>query len=56
VCPVFPGAVERLRWPLEDPAREGQPREQNLTAFRRARDTILEALQEIFPKPQANRD
>jgi arsenate reductase len=45
VCPVVPGRVERLHWPLADPA--GAPPEQTLARFREVRDEIgrrLEAL------------
>lgn len=45
VCPVVPGRVERLHWPLPDPA--GAPADQALSKFRTVRDEIrtrLEAL------------
>jgi arsenate reductase (thioredoxin) len=45
VCPVVPGRVERLHWPLPDPA--GAPPDQALAKFRQVRDEIrarLEAL------------
>jgi thioredoxin type arsenate reductase len=45
VCPVFPGRVERLHWPLEDPAAEQGSEEERRAAFRRVRDQILERLQ-----------
>jgi arsenate reductase len=40
-CPkLFPGALQRLVWPFEDPAAvEGSP-EDRLAAFRRVRDEI----------------
>lgn len=49
VCPVLPGRVERLHWPIRDPARldDKAPHEEKLNAFRVARDEIgrrLEAL------------
>jgi protein-tyrosine-phosphatase len=45
VCPVFPGDVERLHWPLPDPARvEGEA--DRLEAFRAARDAIEARLRE----------
>ena len=44
VCPVFPGPVRRLHWPLPDPAREG-----SLEAFRAVRDEIRRRLEELWP-------
>ncbi|MGH7127259.1 MAG: arsenate reductase ArsC [Planctomycetaceae bacterium] len=39
-CPVFPGEVERLHWPFEDPTHaEGSP-EDTLAWVRRVRDEI----------------
>jgi arsenate reductase (thioredoxin) len=42
VCPVFLGQVRRLHWPIADPACKDTSlaREQMLTRFRTARDTI----------------
>lgn len=42
VCPVFLGKVRRLHWPVPDPASKDAsiPREEMLTRFRTARDTI----------------
>jgi arsenate reductase len=50
VCPVFLADVERLHWPIADPASDDPSltREQMLARFRRARDEIearLEALE-----------
>ena len=42
VCPVVPGRVERLHWPLPDPA--GAPPDQALARFRDVRDQIRERL------------
>ena len=39
-CPAFPGAVERLHWPFEDPAAITGSSETRLDAFRRVRDQI----------------
>jgi arsenate reductase (thioredoxin) len=46
VCPVLPGQVKRLHWPISDPAAVDQAAkpEQALAAFRTARDQILQRL------------
>jgi arsenate reductase (thioredoxin) len=43
VCPVFLGKAKRLHWPIVDPASKDPsiPREEMLSRFRTARDTIL---------------
>lgn len=47
VCPVFLGGARRLHWPIPDPASKDAsiPREEMLTRFRAARDTIREKLE-----------
>jgi arsenate reductase len=47
VCPVFPGHVRRLHWPIPDPATTDAsiPRAEVLQRFRRARDEIRERLE-----------
>jgi arsenate reductase len=39
-CPVFPGVVTRLHWPLEDPAKATGSEAERLAVFRRIRDEI----------------
>jgi arsenate reductase len=40
-CPrVFPGVLQRLYWPVEDPAALQGPEEQKLAKFREVRDQI----------------
>jgi arsenate reductase len=39
-CPIFPGAVKRLHWPLTDPAAVEGSEELRRQAFRRTRDDI----------------
>ena len=56
-CPVFPGNVRRLHWPVDDPAASTGSPEQVRQAFRRARDElrshILELLRDISQKKEA---
>lgn len=48
VCPVVPGAVRQLHWPLPDPAGvEGTP-EEKLATFRATRDRLREKLPELW--------
>ena len=40
-CPhIFPGALNRMYWPFDDPAQAQGSEEQRLTVFRRVRDEI----------------
>lgn len=45
VCPIVPGRVERLHWPLPDPA--GGPEADAPDRFRRTRDEIERRLREF---------
>jgi arsenate reductase len=56
VCPVFPGNVRRLHWPIDDPAAKGEPlpREEMLARFRRARDLIREHPDTLRAQPTAD--
>ena len=47
VCPVFLGKARRLHWPTPDPASKDASisRDEMLTRFRTARDTIREKLE-----------
>lgn len=47
VCPVVPGSVRRLHWPLEDPA-EAWGEEEMLRRFRETRDLLTEKLGALF--------
>lgn len=49
VCPVFLGKARRLHWPIPDPASKDPsiPREEMLTRFRTARDTIRRMLEQL---------
>ncbi len=48
VCPVFLGKAKRLHWPIDDPASSDTSfdREEMLSRFRIARDTISKRLEE----------
>ena len=45
VCPVVPGRVERLHWPLPDPA--AAPLGQALAKFRAVRDELRQRLEAL---------
>ena len=53
VCPVFPGNVQRLHWPLPDPGAidPALPQEERLERFRHVRDTIRARLFALFGHP-----
>lgn len=57
VCPVFLGKARRLHWPIPDPASKDAsiPREEMLTRFRRARDTIREMLEQLVREQEVRR-
>ena len=40
VCPAYPGQVNRLHWPFDDPAHATGTEEEQLSVFRRVRDEI----------------
>ena len=44
VCPVLPGDVRRLHWPIPDPAAATGNEEERREAFRNARDEIRRRL------------
>jgi arsenate reductase len=48
VCPVVPGRVKRLHWPLPDPA--AAPPEQAAARFRSVRDEIARRLKTLAPE------
>ncbi len=48
-CPVFPGReVERLHWPLDDPAAASGTEEQKRDVFRRVRDEVRLLIEEYW--------
>jgi arsenate reductase len=48
VCPIFPGEVEVLHWPLPDPAAAANPEADLLEQFRETRDEIQTRLRRFF--------
>jgi arsenate reductase len=40
ICPILPEKVERIHWPLPDPAAAGGGRREKLGAFRRVRTEL----------------
>lgn len=48
VCPIFPGMVKRIAWPLPDPASAQGTRAAQLAAFVEVRDEIECRLRELF--------
>ena len=50
VCPVFPGNVRRIHWPIEDPAATTGPEHEVLDAFRKARDEIQRRIEEAMSR------
>lgn len=61
-CPAFPGLGERHFWPVPDPAAVEGTEDQELEAFREARDRIERyildwlASRETSPRDNGNRD
>jgi arsenate reductase len=47
VCPVFLGQVERLHWPLPDPANRDLPLAEQKELFRQTRDTMTVKLETL---------
>lgn len=56
VCPILPGRVRRLHWPIPDPAtKEPLPEEEMRQRFRMAREQIkghLQVLAELISVPE----
>ncbi len=49
-CPIFPGAIRFLDWPLDDPAAVEGTEAERLAVFRRVRDEIEERVREFIAK------
>jgi len=54
VCPAFLGRVQRLHWPIPDPASQDPSlsREELLSRFRSARDAIRQRLEQLAGRAQ----
>ncbi len=50
-CPVFPGNVHRLHWPLDDPAAKTGPPEDVRQAFRTARHELRRRIEDFLRRP-----
>ena len=50
VCPVVPGSVRRLHWPLPDPSRATGSEEERLAAFQAARDELMHRLPTLWAR------
>src|SRR5260370_31814528 len=50
VCPMVPGHVRRIHWPLPDPARAAGSDAERLAAFPAARDPV----RQLLPAPLAS--
>lgn len=56
-CPtVWPGVMERLSWPFEDPAAAQGSEEEQLAVFRRIRDEIGERVQDWVSRERPKTD
>ncbi len=49
-CPAFPGEVQRLHWPFDDPADAQGSAEEQRAVFRRVRDEIRAAIEQRLLK------
>ena len=56
VCPVFPGRVRRLHWPMPDPAGTAGSDAERLARFRSARDEIARRLGALDAEVARSRD
>ena len=47
VCPFVTSKIERIHWPLPDPAASCDGEERQLEQFRNIRDTLIEKIKEL---------
>ena len=55
VCPVVPGVVRRLHWPLQDPAKVAGSPEERRAAFRAVRDELRHRVPDLWRGGPAHR-
>lgn len=53
ICPVAPGKMKRLHWPLPDPAATGASEAGQLESFRWVRDEIADRLHRLKQELEA---
>jgi arsenate reductase (thioredoxin) len=53
-CPIFPGAVKRIHWPLADPAAVEGSDEIRRAAFRRTRDEVGERVKAFLAESSSS--
>ena len=51
-CPVVPGGVKKIHWPLEDPAKATGSEDEIMQVFRSSRDDIRRRVQELLDSLQ----
>jgi len=55
-CPVFSGRVkERRHWPFDDPAKAEGMEDETMSAFRRVRDEIRDAVEDLLREDDVRR-
>ncbi|WP_267896360.1 arsenate reductase ArsC [Aquicella lusitana] len=47
ICPIFPGNVKRLHWPLPDPSNPKYSSDEQLKLFRKVRDDLKNRIQNL---------
>jgi arsenate reductase len=45
ICPIFPGNVKRIHWPLPDPSNSEYSSDEQLKLFRNVRDDLKDKIQ-----------
>jgi len=54
-CPIFPGAIWRFDWDIQDPAAAERDEAERLAVFRRVRDEIEGHVRELVAKESLSR-
>jgi arsenate reductase len=55
-CPVTPGGIRKIHWPLADPAKASGTEEQIMDVFRATRDEIKQRIQDLLESLQEDRN